>query len=80
MLSHVKRFAFWPVLALVMMTVTSAISDPEHGSTTGTLVGLAASIPAGYLIDRRRRRFPPVDQESARTEKPFRSSLDRRRD
>ena len=55
-MSTIKRFAFWPLLALVCASVASAVADPDRGSTGGTVVGLALSIPLAYLIDRRRRR------------------------
>ena len=51
----VKRWAFWPLLALACMTAVSMIADPGRGSTTGTFVGLAASVPIAVLIDRRRQ-------------------------
>jgi hypothetical protein len=52
----VKRFAFWPLLAIVSMTVASAVSNPDHGSAMGTLVGLVVSLPIAIVIDRRRQR------------------------
>jgi hypothetical protein len=52
----VKRFAFWPLLAIVCMTLASAVSDPEFGSAAGTLVGLGVSLPIAVVIDRRRQR------------------------
>ena len=52
----IKRFAFWPLLALIAMTIASAASNPVNGSTAGQVVGLTASVPLAFLIDRRRRR------------------------
>ena len=52
----IKRFAFWPLLALVSMGLGSAPANPDHGSTAGTLVGLAISVPLAVLVDRRRQR------------------------
>ena len=42
----IKRFAFWPLLALIAMTIASAASNPVHGSTAGQVVGLTASVPS----------------------------------
>jgi hypothetical protein len=52
----VKRFAFWPLFAIVCMVVVSAVSNPDHGSVTGSVVGLALSVPVALVVDGRRRR------------------------
>ena len=55
-MSMVKRFAFWPFFAIVCTVVVSSLSNPDHGSTVGALVGLTLSVPLAFAIDRRRRR------------------------
>jgi hypothetical protein len=55
-MSMIKRFAFWPLSAIACMVLVSSISNPEHGSTTGALIGLSLSMPLAIVIDRRRRR------------------------
>ena len=53
-MTFVKRFAFWPLLALVCMVVVGAATGKP--SVTSELVGLALSAPLAALIDYRRRR------------------------
>ncbi|MDP9094876.1 MAG: hypothetical protein M3N95_18555 [Actinomycetota bacterium] len=55
-MSIVKRFAFWPLFAFVCMVVVSSVSNPDHGSVTGSVVGLVLSVPLAFVIDRGRRR------------------------
>jgi membrane associated rhomboid family serine protease len=55
-MTFIKRWAFWPLLALLCMAAASAVLNAEHGSIEGTLVGLALSVPLAILIDRRRQR------------------------
>lgn len=55
-MSVVKRFAFWPLLAVACVILASARSNPEHGSAISTLVGLGLSIPLAFVIDSRRQR------------------------
>jgi membrane associated rhomboid family serine protease len=52
----VKRWAFWPLLALVCIAAASAALNGKLGSIGGTLVGMALSVPLAVLIERRRRR------------------------
>jgi hypothetical protein len=56
MIRMIKRWAFWPVLALVCMTLCSMALNPGHGSLTGVWIGLGVSVVLAVLIDRRRRR------------------------
>lgn len=54
-MTYIKRFAFWPLLALVCMVAVSATTDPHDGTTLGTFAGFLLSIPLAYVIDRRRQ-------------------------
>jgi hypothetical protein len=51
-MTFIRRWAFWPLLALLCMAAASAALNAEHGSIEGTLVGLALSVPLAILIDR----------------------------
>jgi hypothetical protein len=54
-MSVVKGFGFWPLLAIVCLVAVSAVSNPDHGSMAGSVVGLALSVPLALVIDGRRR-------------------------
>ena len=54
MLKTIKRWAFWPLLALGCMTAGSMAIDPRNGSIRGVLIGLLVSAPLAWWINRRR--------------------------
>lgn len=58
MIAFMKRFSYWPLLAVGCMVLASAISTQGkgHGSTAGAVVGLALSFPIAAWIDRRHAR------------------------
>jgi hypothetical protein len=52
----IKRWAFWPLLALVCMSLGSMAVDPDDGSAMGGWIGLGCSLILAVWIDRKRRR------------------------
>jgi hypothetical protein len=55
----VKRFAFWPLLAVACTVAGGFFGDPKDGSVPGSLVGLGVSVVLAALIDHRRGRGVP---------------------
>ena len=56
-MESVKRWAFVPLLAIVMAVLGGMLAqNGGHSLTAGNIVGLIASVPVAFVIERRRRR------------------------
>ncbi|MDT4943819.1 MAG: hypothetical protein QOH14_552 [Pseudonocardiales bacterium] len=52
----VKRWAFWPLLALFCVLVVGHALNPDQFTWYAGVIGLAVSVPIAIYIDRRRQR------------------------
>jgi hypothetical protein len=49
-MTTIRRWAFFPLLLLVCMSLGSAIANPRDGSQSGALVGALVAVPLGGVI------------------------------
>jgi len=52
----IKRWAFYPLLAVVCVVLGASVGGRHHEAGIGTLLGLAASLAFALVVDRRRQR------------------------